>query len=666
MAASTRAAEPAAVPAATSDLEAKLAEARRLHLTDSTRSRALAEEALATARERNDRKHEAVALIELAIALRRQNHNGTAVQHARHALAIVETLDDRPLLRRAVKECGHTFWAFGDLPNALDHFQRALRLSEEAGDIGGQSDAHAGLGAVSNDLKDPARGREHMERALALAEKAGEGSRIALYAGNLGHSYFDAKDHAQARKLYDRALALFIQLDQRTSAADARQDLARVDAAEGNLQRAEQTLRDLLPGRRRLRGRIKLTSTLVQLANVLRKQGRHDEALTFLNEAAGHAAQLAPASKISVLDALVETQEARGDLAAALKALRQRQEEADRQNGEAAQTRAAEMREAFAAERREAEITRLRTAEQTRATELRAREAEVRAQDAELERARWQRYGLVGALALGAVSIAAVVSRQRLKTRTSQRILEEARAAQRVAEEADRIKTRFLGIASHDIRAPMGNIINLTSELRREATRGELHAERCDLIGAEAQRVISLVEDLITTAALESGKLELKLGAMDLGETIRDALETLRHQAEAKRQRIEFPPPVPGAGRMVGDPARLHQVVSNLLSNAIKFSPPGETIAVQLTRPESVVSLAVRDRGAGIAEQDIPKLFTPFERLATHPTAGESSHGLGLSIAHDIVRRHGGQLRVESRPGQGTTFTVELPAEPVA
>jgi signal transduction histidine kinase len=73
------------------------------------------------------------------------------------------------------------------------------------------------------------------------------------------------------------------------------------------------------------------------------------------------------------------------------------------------------------------------------------------------------------------------------------------------------------------------------------------------------------------------------------------------------------------------------------------------------------VRLAVRDRGAGISPEDVPRLFAPFQRLATHPTAGESSHGLGLSIAQEIARQHGGVIQVQSQPGEGSTFTLELP-----
>ncbi len=652
---------PAPTVIAANDLEAKLAEARRLHLTDSTRSRKLSEEALATARERNDRTNEAVALIELSIALRRQNHNGTAVHHVRQALGMIETLGSRPLLRRALKEAGHTCWAFGDQVSATDYFQRALKLCEEDGDITGQADAHAGLGAVANDLNEPTRYRTHTERALDLAERAEDRSRIGLYASNLANWHFDAKEYAKARTLYQRAFTIFQQLDQRTNMADVRADFARIDEAEGKLAEAERTLRALLPGRRQLRGRIKLTTTLVQLASVLRKQGRNDEALVFLNEAWGYAENLAPASKLHVLDALTDTHEARGDLAAALKTLRQRQTEAEAGAGAAAQSRAAEVREAFAAERREAEITRLRQSELTRVTELRAKEAELHAQEAEHARGRWQRYSVITVLAFGVITLGALVSRQRVKARADRRVLEEARTAQRAAEEADRVKTRFLGIASHDIRSPLGNILHLTSELRTSRPLNEEDAERCDIIGSEAQRVLCLVEDLITTAALESGKLELRLAPMDLVETTRAVVQGLQWQVEAKRQRIDFAPPPAGTGRINGDEARLHQVIANLLSNAIKFSPPGETVSVELRREANRVKLSVRDRGAGITEADIPRLFAPFERLATHPTAGESSHGLGLSIAQEIARRHDGLIHVFSKPGEGSTFTIDLP-----
>lgn len=653
------------------DLSARLAEARRLHLTNSTRSRQLAEEALALARTREDERHEAIALVELAIALRRQNHNGIAVQHVTQGLALAEKQEDRAFLRRAIKETGHTYWAFGDNATALGHFQRALQLAEEDGDLAAQSDGHAGIGAVCNDLNDYARAKVHQKRSLELAEQAGERSRIAMYSSNFGNAAMRDQDYATARRLFERALAIFRELDRRTDADDSRADLARVDKAEGKLESAEKTLREILPHRRRLRGKIKLTVTLVELAAVLRLRGQLDEALTLLQEANGYADELAAPIRITVLDGLAELYETRQEYPLAIAALRKRQDAALSQHGEAAQKRAAELREAFEAERRETEIARLRQTEKARADELRLKEselarksAELRARQAEIETARNSRYALASGLGAGLLALGAFVALLRVRLSAERRIHAETRVAKETAEQADQVKTRFLGIASHDIRGPLGNIVNLTTLLRNEKPGSEAHLERCDLIGSEAQRVISLVEDLITTAALEHGKLELRIAPLNLGEVAQAAIESLRWQADAKRQRILFSASSGAAGQMNGDASRLQQVIANLLGNAIKFSPPGETVTVTLTRRDNKVLLAVRDRGAGLAEADIPRLFTPFQRLAASPTAGESSHGLGLSIAQEITRRHGGVIRVESQPGDGATFLLELPADP--
>lgn len=648
--------------------EGKIIEARRLHLTNSTRSRQLSEEALEEARAAGDRRQEAAALIELTVALRRQNHNRIATQRIDEGLKLSETLGDRPLLRRAVKEAGHTYWALADNATAVAHFQRALTMSEEDNDIGGQADAYAGLGAAAADLKNHELAMRHMKTALTLAEKAGEARRIALYSSNYGNRLLETKDYPAARAAYERSLAIFRELGQRTDADDARVLIARVDRAEGKLDSAERTLREVLPARRKLKGRVKLTTNLVELADVQRLQGKYDEAQTLLKEASGYAETLATPSKLAVLDALVSLNESKKDYPAAIAALRARHAEAEKQFGEAAQTRAAEYREAFAAERREAEIARLQLSEKNRQAELNIKEAqlarrsaEVRAHQAEIEQTRATRFTLALGLGCGLAILGALAAIYAIRLRAERRIHAETVAAKEAAEQADRVKTRFLGVASHDIRGPLGNIVSLTASLRANARNLEMTHERCDMIGSEAQRVLTLVEDLITTSALESGKLELRPVLTDLSDITRSAIEGMRWQTEVKRQKIVFAAPPRGTGRIVGDPARLNQVIANLLGNAIKFSPPGETIAVELSRTDSSVFLAIRDRGAGIEPKDVARLFAPFERLATHPTAGESSHGLGLSIAQEIVRKHGGNIVVESQPGEGSTFTMELP-----
>ncbi len=311
-------------------------------------------------------------------------------------------------------------------------------------------------------------------------------------------------------------------------------------------------------------------------------------------------------------------------------------------------------------ERRAQELIALRHEHARQGAELRAKDAELQIAETALERAEAIRFALGLSLISLAVALGAIIVLQRYRLRAERLILDETRLARDAAEEADRIKTRFLGVASHDIRAPLGNIVNLTEDLR--ASPGNTASdERIDLISSEAQRVLCLVEDLLTTAALESGKLELRPAPTDLVEITSAVVDSLRWQASAKRQHLVCTPAVPAIGRLTADAARLYQVVANLVSNAIKFSPTGAMITLSFARTATHLSVSVRDEGPGLSTDDIAKLFRPFDRLGSVATAGESSHGLGLSIAHEIVRLHGGTLKVDSRPGFGATFTAELP-----
>jgi signal transduction histidine kinase len=121
-------------------------------------------------------------------------------------------------------------------------------------------------------------------------------------------------------------------------------------------------------------------------------------------------------------------------------------------------------------------------------------------------------------------------------------------------------------------------------------------------------------------------------------------------------------PPAIADGLVTGDAARLAQITANLVSNAIKYSPRNAIVWITLARDGRRVRFQVRDQGPGISPENQAQLFRPFSRLSAQPTGGESSHGLGLSIVHDLVRLHDGSISVESAPGHGAAFIVELPA----
>ncbi len=603
----------------------------------------------------------------IATLQRRQGEFAAAFATAQAALDRATELGDDPARAELLLAHARCNWSLGDFPGAMADHQQLITLAGKLGNSLLVGRGHLGLSVVYGEFGNRPKAREHEEIALRIAREIGDRELESDALNNLGNNHRHNGDLAGARAAHEQALAIRAAIGNRRGVGDSHINLSEIarkahdyTAALDHAGRALVLYEEIgLPRY--------VANAHLQSAAILRDAGRLEEARARLRTGFALAEPLAnPGLLVGYHREFAAVAAALGDWQGAFEAERKRAAAADAVLGEKSRQQIAALNARYEADRRQQEIALLKGDRARQLAELRTKEAELNASSSALERANTTRLALGISLLSLAVALGAVIMLQRVRLRAERRVLQETRAAKEGAEEADRIKTRFLGIASHDIRGPLGNIANLTTVLRSGVRRTEADNEHLDLIGSEAQRVLCLVEDLITTAALESGRLDLRPAPMDLAAAVSSAIESLRWQASAKRQTIAFPDPPDHAGDLVGDSARLQQVIANLLSNAIKFSPPGETITVSLSRSGPTVELSVRDRGAGIEPRDVPRLFAPFERLATHPTAGESSHGLGLSIAQEIVRRHGGLIRVDSLPGEGSTFIVSLPAVPAA
>lgn len=593
---------------------------------------------------------------------RRRGDFADAFKTAHGALDRATELGDDPARAELLLASARCNWSLGDFPAAMAAHQELIALAGKLGHRLLVGRGHLGLSVIYGELKERAKAREQEEIALRIAREIGDRELESDALNNLGNNHRYTGDFVRARAFHEQALAVRTEIGNRRGVGDSHINLSEIARATRDFPAALAHVARALALYEQIGLPRYVANAHLQSAAILRESGKVDDAFARLRTGFAIAEPLAnPTLLLGYHRELAALAVARGDWRAAYEAERKRAAFADTVLGEKSRQLTAGLNARYEADHRQQEIALLRGDRARQIADLRTKEAELKASTSALERANAMRLALGISLLSLATALGAIIMLQRVRLRAEHRILEETRAAKDAAEEADRIKTRFLGIASHDIRGPLGNIANLTAELRTADPRSGSAHEHLDLISSEAQRVLCLVEDLITTAALEAGKLELRPAAMDLDATARDVIEGLRWQANAKRQTILYAQPPPGTGQVNGDAARLHQAIANLFSNAIKFSPPGEAIVVSLERKESTVDLAIRDRGAGIEPKDIPRLFAPFERLATHPTAGESSHGLGLSIAQEIVRRHGGTIAVESSPGEGAIFTMSLP-----
>jgi PAS domain S-box-containing protein len=228
-------------------------------------------------------------------------------------------------------------------------------------------------------------------------------------------------------------------------------------------------------------------------------------------------------------------------------------------------------------------------------------------------------------------------------------------------KELERLKSDFISTVSHELRTPLTSIKGYV-DLVLAGDVGPLTPEQKEFLTIVSQnttRLTELINDLLEIERLESGKIEFEFAELDLAEVLENVARSLHVNAEQKG--LEFLTEIPSGLKVRGDRERLAQVFLNLLSNAIKYTPAG-TVELRAHQEDDAVVVEVRDTGIGISESDLQKLFQKFFRSDNPYVRKVGGTGLGLSIAKAIVERHGGTITVTSQLGQGSTFTVRLPA----
>jgi signal transduction histidine kinase len=231
-------------------------------------------------------------------------------------------------------------------------------------------------------------------------------------------------------------------------------------------------------------------------------------------------------------------------------------------------------------------------------------------------------------------------------------------------EDANRVKDRFMSIASHELKTPITTIRGQAQlVLRRLSKQKELSPELSDIqtslmkINEQTGRLTSLIDDLLDMSSIRAGKIELRRKKCDLSTLCAGVVEDLRMMTG--RPILMECPRAPINANVDAD--RFSQVVVNLVNNAVKYSPEGKAVEVSLSQQDKMALLQVRDQGKGIAKDQQERIFDTFYRTPDAESSSKRGLGLGLAISKEIVERHGGRIWVESTPGKGSTFFVEVP-----
>jgi two-component system, sensor histidine kinase and response regulator len=255
------------------------------------------------------------------------------------------------------------------------------------------------------------------------------------------------------------------------------------------------------------------------------------------------------------------------------------------------------------------------------------------------------------------IEVDVLIARIRTQLMLKKRGDEQTFALQQM-KRAYETRTRLMRIVSHDLKNPL-NTIRLSQHYLRQTVGDQPEAvEALDSIEMTVNNMNDLIMDFLDSAALESGRVSLKLEMIEMDMLIWEALA--RHSAAANQKNIIL---LMGEteGTVLADRKRLLQVLTNLISNGIKYGPVDSVVTIESQIKGSSVLISVRDEGPGIPEAECAILFEPFSTLTPRPTGDESSTGLGLWIVREMVEMHGGVVRYEAAEKRGSIFTVELP-----
>ena len=220
--------------------------------------------------------------------------------------------------------------------------------------------------------------------------------------------------------------------------------------------------------------------------------------------------------------------------------------------------------------------------------------------------------------------------------------------------------SRQLSAVLHELKNPILAIERLSDIVLEEEKLSDDTKRKIELIHTSAKEASGYLEemDFSSPPVLVDNFTFEPVDVVDLAEQV---VEGFQPHAEYKNQELRRADFAESAV-VVGDEVRLQEAMKNLVNNALKYSPHGETVEVRVTRSEETVRFSVSDSGPGLEEDDLDRLFKPFQRLAQQPTDGEVSLGLGLYLVKEIIGRHEGEVDVETTRGEGSTFTLILPA----
>ncbi len=673
------------------------------------------QKALALKHELGDQRGIANTLANIAVLYRSEGKYADALDFHLQALRLFEQTGDQRGIANAYDNLAQMYQSQGEYDNALAYYQRAMDIKEKVGDKWAVAVTEDHIGNLYLTQRKYAEAIDYHIRALKLRAELGDKSGMAASFSHIADIY------EQQGKYLDALDYLFTVLKLRTDMGDM-QGLPSTLLNIGRIYRLQNRLQDALSytlkgldAAKSINAKPELKDAYHQLYMIHMRMKNTAEALAAYTQYAAYKDSIfttQSAKRFAELKEYYEAEQRQKEIEL-LQRDKELQQAAIREKEQSIalleksqeikilQLKQRDVKIKLMEEKRLSEVAQLEKEKIEQELKIKQQEAERERQSREIEllaktnkvkelEAERQRLLFIGGISVALLVIigGGVVMRQqqqaakalaektKLIEKQNLELIRQKAIVERQRDElaeANKLKNEFLAIAAHDLKNPLQTVMGFASLLSEEETQPDEAKEMANIITRSSQRMYKLITDLLEVAAQEAGKTQLEKSFVNLSELLTSVVEENLPNAKAKAQtlHLETEPQL----LVEVDSMKIRQVFDNLISNAIKYSPHGKNITVSCQRrihnaigangtivPTAYVQVAIKDEGQGLSEDDMKNLFGKFKRLSAKPTGGESSTGLGLSIAKQLVELHGGRIWAESEgKGKGATFFVELP-----
>lgn len=623
--------------------------ARFYHYENPDSSLYFAREAITYFERANSPQGKASALWRIYLHFESKGNLKSAKEALDRRASLARQIKDTMLLSSTLTAVGANYFYHRDYPEAMTNFLEALELAESVGNTKAAGTNLLNMGAIQQSIEQNEQAIKYYIQAEKKFAELGYEDELSIIFHNLGAIFHDMGRLGKAESYFEKAKDIennkpltpeyIITL---TSLTDTQLDLKKVKKAGENAFLALKLAREF----NEVSGLIYAYQALADYYSLGKSDS--DSANYYFTLAINLAEkQESPRYLEALFTELYDFNKKHGRYEKALEYQERFYALKDSLSGEEAKAKLNALSLKYEADKKDAENALLKSNAK---------------QDADRRQALWIIFSLAAGLLLTIVIFLIFTNRRISKySLTIQEQNKELAKVNEKLEELNEEKGILMGIVAHDLKAPLSkaeglaNLVSMTQEMDAEGEK------MMGLMGRVFIDGKKLIDELVLLTSLENNQEELQLAPEDLKLILEECVSSFSSIAESKQIEISFTTALANAP-LQSKREYLLRILDNLVSNALKFSEPGTQVSITLSGDKEQWRVSVKDQGPGISPGDKEKIFKKFARLSAQPTAGESSTGLGLSIAHNLTTLLGGSIEVQSELGTGAEFILRFPS----